>query len=125
MTGDKILIAEKSTFMRIMLKTLLEKLGFEVLGMAKDGEDALAKYHDLKPDIMLVDVELDGIDGIEVTREIAAGDSAAVILMLLAESSETPELIVEAVRAGAKGYIRKPLSEGEIEKRISGALEQS
>ena len=125
MKGEKILIAEKSTFMRIMLKTLLEKLGFEVLGMAKDGKDALAKYHNLKPDIMLVDVELDGIDGIEVTRAIAAVDPAAVILLLIDESPETPELIVEAVRAGAKGYIQKPLSEDEIEKRISGALERS
>ena len=125
MKGEKILIAEKSTFMRIMLKTFLEKLEFEVLGMAKDGEEALAKYHDLKPDIVLVDVALDEIDGIEVTRQIAAEDPKTVIIMLIVESPETPEIIVEAVRAGAKGYIRKPLSEGEIEKRISGALEQS
>ncbi|MBN1455770.1 MAG: response regulator [Methanomicrobia archaeon] len=125
MKGERVLIAEKSTFMRIMLKTLLEKLGFEVLGMAKDGKDALTKYYDLKPDIMLVDVELDGIDGIEVTRQIAAGNPAAVIIMLIVESPDTPEVIVEAVRAGAKGYIRKPLSEGEIEKRISSALERS
>jgi len=125
MKHEKILIAEKSTFMRIMLKTVLEKLGFEILGMAKDGEDALAKYHDLKPDIMLVDVDLDGVDGIEVTRQISAGDPAAVIILLVAECPDTPEIIVEAVRAGAKGYIRKPLSEGEIEKRISGALERT
>jgi two-component system chemotaxis response regulator CheY len=125
MKGEKILIAEKSTFMRIMLKTLVEKLGFEILGMAKDGEDALAKYHDLKPDIMLVDVDLDGIDGIEVTRQIAAGDPAAMLIMLVVEGPDTPEIIVEAVRAGAKGYIRKPLSEGEVEKRISSALERT
>jgi two-component system chemotaxis response regulator CheY len=86
------------------------KLGFEVLGMAKDDKDALAKYHDLKPDIMLVDIELDGIAGIEVTREIAASDPAAAILMLIVESPETPEIIVEAVRAEAKGYIRKPFA---------------
>lgn len=125
MKREKVLVAERSTFMRIMVTTALEKLGFEVLGTAKDGEDAVAKYKELKPDITLLDIGLDGLDGIEVTRKIVQEDPAAVVIMLIMESTDIPDIIVEAVRAGAKGYIKKPLSEAEIEKRISGALERS
>jgi two-component system chemotaxis response regulator CheY len=125
MKREKVLVAERSTFMRIMVTTALEKLGFEVLGTAKDGEDAVAKYKELKPDITLLDIGLDGLDGIEVTRKIVQDDPAAVVIMLIMESTDIPDIIVEAVRAGAKGYIKKPLSEAEIEKRISGALERS
>jgi len=125
MKREKVLVAERSTFMRIMVTTALEKLGFEVLGTAKDGEDAVAKYMELKPDITLLDIGLDGLDGIEVTRKIVQEDPAAVVIMLIMESTDIPDIIVEAVRAGAKGYIKKPLSEAEIEKRISGALERS
>jgi two-component system chemotaxis response regulator CheY len=125
MKREKVLVAERSTFMRIMVTTALEKLGFEVLGTAKDGEDAVAKYMELKPDITLLDIGLDGLDGIEVTRKIVQEDPAAVVIMLIMESTDIPDIIVEAVRAGAKGYIKKPLSEAEIEKRISGALGRS
>jgi two-component system chemotaxis response regulator CheY len=125
MKREKVLVAERSTFMRIMVTTALEKLGFEVLGTAKDGEDAVAKYMELKPDIVLVDIGLDSVDGIEVTRRIVQDDPAAVVIMLIMESTDIPDIIVEAVRAGAKGYIKKPLSEAEIEKRISGALGRS
>lgn len=122
MKREKILIAEKSTFMRVMLTTALGKLGFDVLGSAKDGEDAVAKYKELKPDVVLVDIALDGIDGIEVTRRIVNEDPAAVVIMLIVDSLDIPDIIVEAVRAGAKGYMKKPISEEEIEKRIGGAL---
>jgi len=125
MTREKVVVAEGSTFCRVMLTSALEKLDFKVLGMAKDGEDAVAKYRALKPDIILVDVALGGLDGIEVTRRIVKEEPSAVVIMLIDESADMPELIVEAVRAGAKGYLRKPLTESEIGKRISGALQRS
>jgi two-component system chemotaxis response regulator CheY len=125
MTGEKIVVAEGSTFCRIMLTTALEKLGFKVLGTAKDGEDAVAKYRSLKPDLILVDVALGGLDGIEVTQRIIKEEQSAVVIMLIDESADVQELIVEAVRAGAKGYLRKPLAESEITKRISSALRRS
>jgi two-component system chemotaxis response regulator CheY len=125
MTREKIVVAEGSTFCRVMLTSALEKLDFKVIGMAKDGEDAVAKYRALKPDIMLVDIALGGLDGIEVTRRIVKEEPSAVVIMLIDESADMPELIVEAVRAGAKGYLRKPLTESEIGKRIFGALRRS
>jgi two-component system chemotaxis response regulator CheY len=118
MKTAKILVAENSAFMSLMLTTALKKLGFEVLGTAKDGKDAVVKYRELKPDVALVDTALNGMNGIEATRRIVNEDPSAVVIMLVTESSDSPETIVEAVRAGARGYIKKPLSEADIEKSI-------
>lgn len=108
--------------MRIMLTTALENLGFEVVGAVKNGMEAVDKYMELKPDIVLVDPALDGTDGIEVTRTIVNENPSAAVIMLIAEATDIPAIIVEAVRAGASGYMRKPLSADEIEKSIESAL---
>ncbi len=107
--------------MRIMLETALNRLGFEVVGTAKDGAKAVDSYRELKPDIVLVDVSLPGTDGIEVTRIISNENPSAVVIMLIGESADNSHIIVDAVKAGASGYMRKPLSTEEIESCIKGA----
>ncbi len=121
MESQRVLIAAGSTFMRIMLETALKRLGFEVVGTAKDGAKAVASYKELKPDILLVDVSLPGTDGIEVTRIISNENPSAVVIMLIDESTDNPTIIVDAVRAGASGYMRKPISAEEIESSIQSA----
>ena len=118
----KVLIADGSTFMRIVLKTSLTALDFDVVGTAKDGMEAVDKYMELKPDIVLVDVALQGMDGIEVTRTITNDSPSAAVILLISESMDIPDLIVEGVRAGATAYMRKPLSEEEIKRSVDGAL---
>ncbi len=107
--------------MRIMLETALNRLGFEVVGTAKDGAKAVDSYRELKPDIVLVDVSLPGTDGIEVTRIISNENPSAVVIMLIGEPKDNPEIMVDAVRAGASGYMRKPISAEEIESSIQSA----
>ncbi len=107
--------------MRIMLETTLKKLGFEVVGTAKDGVKAVDSYRELKPDIVLVDVSLPETDGIEVTRTISNENPSAVVIMLIGESADNSHMIVDAVKAGASGYMRKPLSAEEIESSIQNA----
>ena len=121
MESQRVLIAAGSTFMRIMLETALNRLGFEVVGTAKDGTEALASYKELKPDIVLVDVPLPGTDSIEVMRIISNENPSAVVIMLIDESTDNPNRIVDAVRAGASGYMRKPISAEEIESSIQSA----
>lgn len=121
MKSQKVLIAAGSTFMRIMLETALKKLGFEVVGTVKDGRGAVASYNELKPDILLVDVALPGTDGIEVTRIISNANPSAVVIMLIDESTDKSDMLVDAVRAGASGYMRKPISAEEIESSIQKA----
>lgn len=125
MKKQKVLIADGSTFMRIMLTTALETLDFEVVGTAKNGMEAVDKYMELKPDIVLVDVALQVMDGIEVTRTIANQNPSAAVIMLIAESADNPDIIVESVRAGASGYMRKPVSAEEIEKSVESALKRA
>lgn len=123
--GMRVLIADSSPFIVIMLTTVLEKLGFEVVGTAKDGKEAIDKYMKLKPDVMLVDAELKDLEGIEATRIIETENSSSIVILMVAESSDTPDLIVKAVKAGIKGYLRKPFSAEEVEARIGGVLKKS
>ena len=118
MNKTKILLADSSTFTRILLTNALETLGFDIAAIAKDGEEALEKFAQYNPDITLVDIALKGIDGIEVVREIATGNPSAAVALLIPEDMDDPDVIVEAVRAGAKAYIKKPLSGEEIVKRL-------
>ncbi len=120
----QVLIAEGSTFMSIMLTAALEKLNYEVIGTSKDGNDAIEKYRELKPDIVLVDPGLKEKDGIEVTSIITKENPAAVVIMLLTGTEADPDIIVESVRAGAKGYMRKPVTEAEIKSRLESALKR-
>jgi len=119
MENIKILLADSSAFTRILLANALDTLGFDVAAIAKDGEEALEKFAQYNPDITLVDLALKGIDGIEVMREISTNNPSAAVALLIPEDMEDPDVIVEAVRAGAKAYIKKPISGEEIVKRLS------
>ena len=125
LNGRKVLIAERSAFMRVMLTVALNKVGFHVLGSAKDGKEAVDKYRALKPDIVLVDHDLERMTGIEVVRTIMAEEPAAVVLMVFEKTADVQDTIVDAVRAGAKGYLQKPLSVTELVERITGAIQRS
>ena len=125
MESQRVLIAAGSTFMRIMLETALNRLGFEVVGTAKDGAKAVDSYRELKPDIVLVDVSLPGTGGIEVTRIISNENPSAVVIMLISESADNSHMIVDAVKAGASGYMRKPLSAEEIGTSLETAMKKS
>jgi len=114
----KILLADSSTFTRILLTNALDTLGFDIVAVAKDGGEALDKFTQCNPDIALIDLALKGIDGIEVVRELTTSNPSAAVALLIPEDMDDPDVIVEAVRAGAKAYIKKPLSGEEIVKRL-------
>jgi len=118
----KILLADSSTFTRILLANALETLGFEVVAVAKDGREALDKYAQHSPDIALIDLKLEGIDGIDVIRALTTDNPSAAVALLMPENMDDPDVIVEAVRAGAKAYIKKPTSGEEIKERLTKLL---
>jgi len=122
MEKTKILLADSSTFTRIILANALETLGFEVVAVAKDGREALDKFTQLRPDIALIDLALEGIDGIDVIRALTTDDPSAAVALLIPENMDDPDVIVEAVRAGAKAYIKKPLSGEELKRRLARLL---
>ena len=120
----RVLIAEGATFTRIMLAMALEKTNFEVAGEAKDGVEAVDKCKELKPDVMLVDVALNEKDGIAVTREVVKENPSVIVIMLITEGVDPSRLVVEAVRAGAAGYIKKPLTVKGVETSIRDVLKK-
>ena len=118
----KILLADSSTFTRILFSNALEALGFEVVAIAKDGREALDKFTQHSPDIALIDLALEGMDGVSVIRALTTSDPSAAVALLIPEDMDDPDVIVEAVRAGAKAYIKKPTSGEEIKGRLARLL---
>jgi len=115
----KVLLADSSTFTRILLSNAMETLGFEVVAVAKNGVEALEKFAQYSPDITLIDLKLDGTGGIDVVRALTKDNPSAAVAMLMPEDIDDPDIIVEAVRAGAKAYMKKPTSGEELKGRLT------
>ena len=122
MEKTKILLADSSTFTRIILASALETLGFEIAAVAKDGREVLDKFTQYSPDITLIDLKLEGMDGIDVVRALTAQNPSAAIALLIPENMDNPDIIVEAVRAGATSYIKKPTSGEEVKIRLANLI---
>jgi len=124
MEKTKILLADSSTFTRILLANALGTLGFEVVAVAKNGIEALEKFAQYRPDIALIDLKLDGIGGIDVVRALTKDNPSAAVALLMPDNIDDPDVIVEAVRAGAKSYIKKPTSGEEMKERLNKLLKR-
>jgi len=112
----RVLLVDDSTYIRTVLGSIIVDAGFEVVGEAADGEEAIRKYMDLKPDIVLMDVIMEPMDGMAATEAILDKDPAARILMVTV--LETKEILMDLIKIGAKGYITKPFSKEEIAEKI-------
>ncbi len=112
----RVLIVDDAVFMRMQIQSMLENNGFEVIGHAGSGDEAMEQYMSLKPDIITLDITMPGKDGIQVLKEIRAIDKDISIVILSAQSGE--ESIVEAVREGVNDFIVKPVTEEELMKVI-------
>ncbi len=122
MEALKVLIGDGSLFMRIMLTTTLESLGLKVVATAKDSQEVVDKYLELKPHIVLLDLAIADVNDFATIRAIGHDNPSAAIILLIPEQLDIPDVIVDAVRAGAKGYMRKPISPEELKARIGSAL---
>lgn len=112
----KVLVVDDAAFMRLTLKTMLEKNGFEVIGEASNGSKAIEMYKELNPELVTMDITMPDMDGIEALDQIIKFDSNAKIIMLSAMGQETR--IKEAVLKGAKGFIVKPFKEDYLIKAL-------
>jgi two-component system, response regulator PdtaR len=107
----RILVAEDETIIRLDLKDLLERAGFEVVAEAKDGEEAVALARSAQPDLALMDVKMPRLDGIEAARRILE-ERPIPIVMLTAYGQQ--ELVARAAEAGVFGYLVKPFREQDL-----------
>ena len=108
----RVLITDDAVFMRLALKTMLEKNGFDVVGEAENGLISIEKYKILRPDIVTLDITMPVMTGIEALKEIKAFDKNARIIMISAMGQE--KTVREAVISGAIGFIIKPFIEETI-----------
>ncbi len=124
MAKTRIMIVDNSLFMRIMISNVLQRLEFETAATAKDGREALDKYFELKPDIILMDLVVAELDDFAVVRAILNQDSSAMIILMIPECLDEPDVIVDAVRAGINGYIKEPVSPDKLEALLGKTLRQ-
>jgi AmiR/NasT family two-component response regulator len=115
----RVLVCEDEGLTALRLQTSLKKLGYEVVGEARDGEEAVALAERLQPDAILMDVRMPRLDGISATEQIMRKRPTAIV-MITAYSER--ELVEAALRAGASGYLVKPVSDDQIEPALKVAL---
>lgn len=119
----KIMIVDDSLVIRINLRKLFEKNGYEVVAEAVNGQDAIEKYLQFRPDVVTMDITMPVMDGIEALEHIKKADSNACIVMISALGQEIK--IIEAIKKGARHYIVKPFKEEDIIKKINFILADS
>ncbi len=115
-----ILIVDDAAFMRMMLKDILTKNGLTVCGEACDGEDALAKYKELQPDVVTLDITMPNKDGLQALKDIRAVDSNAKCIMCSAMGQQA--MVVEAIQNGAKDFIVKPFQAERVLESVKKVL---
>ncbi len=118
--GKSILVVDDAAFMRMMIKEILTKNGFDVVGEAGDGSVAIEKYKELKPDLVTMDITMPEVDGIAALKEIKKMDADAKIIMCSAMGQQT--MVIDAIQAGAKDFIVKPFQADRVIEAITKAL---
>ncbi|WP_112180853.1 MULTISPECIES: response regulator [Paraliobacillus] len=118
--AQKILIVDDAAFMRMMIKDILSKNGFEVVGEAQDGVQAVEKYKELTPDLVTMDITMPEKDGIAALKEIKEINPDAVVLMCSAMGQQA--MVIDAIQAGAKDFIVKPFQADRVIEAIQKAL---
>lgn len=118
--GKKILIVDDAVFMRMKLKDILEKNGFEVVAEAQNGAEAIEKFKAEKPDLVTMDITMPEMDGVEALKEIKKIDSNAKVIMCSAMGQQT--MVMEAIQAGALDFIVKPFDNERVIQSINKVI---
>lgn len=116
----KILIVDDAAFMRMMIKNIITKAGYEVAGEAENGEQAVQLYFELKPDLVTMDITMPDMDGIEAVKAIMKKAPDAKIIICSAMGQQA--MVMEAIQAGAKDFIVKPFKPDRILQAIERVL---
>lgn len=110
--AKNILICDDAAFMRMMIKDILTKNGYNIAGEAENGVKAVEKYAELKPDLVLMDITMPEMDGIEALKKIKESDANASIIMCSAMGQQA--MVIESIQSGAKDFIVKPFQADRV-----------
>ncbi|MDO4800178.1 MAG: response regulator [Bacillota bacterium] len=115
-----IMVVDDAAFMRMMIKDVLTKNGFEIVGEAENGQKAIEKYKELRPELVIMDITMPEVDGIQAVKEIKAFDPAAKVIMCSAMGQQA--MVIESIQAGAKDFIVKPFQADRVIEAVKKVL---
>ena len=118
--NQTVLVCDDAIFMRTMITDILTQAGYDVIGEAETGAQAVEKYRQLKPDLVTMDIVMPDMGGIEAVREICKDSREAKILMCSAMGQQA--LVVEAIQAGAKDFVVKPFQPSRVLEAVQRLL---
>ncbi|MBB4638517.1 response regulator [Longimicrobium terrae] len=118
--SQTVLICDDAIFMRTMIGDILSQAGFQIVGEAETGVQAVDKYRALQPDLVTMDIVMPDMGGIDAVREIMKDDPSAKILMCSAMGQQA--LVIEAIQAGAKDFVVKPFQPSRVLEAVQRVL---
>jgi len=117
--GTRILVVDDAAFMRMMIKDILTKNGYEIVGEAENGLRAIEKFQELRPDLITMDITMPEMDGISAVKEIRKIDPGAKVIMCSAMGQQS--MVIEAIQSGARDFIVKPFQPDRVLEAIRKA----
>lgn len=114
--AKNVLICDDAAFMRMMIKDILTKNGYNVAGEAENGLRAVEKYNEVKPDLVMMDITMPEMDGIQALKKIKEMDPGATVIMCSAMGQQA--MVIEAIQSGAKDFIVKPFQADRVLEAI-------
>ena len=119
--AKSILICDDAAFMRMMIKDILVKNGYNIAGEAENGLRAVEKYNETKPDLVLMDITMPEMDGIQALKKIKAADPNASVVMCSAMGQQA--MVIESIQSGARDFIVKPFQTDRVIEAVKKAVE--
>lgn len=116
----KILVVDDAAFMRMMIKDILVKNGYDVVGEASNGAEAVVRFRELEPDLVTMDITMPEMDGITALREIKKTHPQARVVMCSAMGQQA--MVLEAIQAGARDFVVKPFQADRVLDAVKKAL---
>ncbi|HWR40416.1 MAG TPA: response regulator [Patescibacteria group bacterium] len=118
--ATRVLIVDDAAFMRMMIKDILGKNGYEIVGEAENGLKAVERWQELRPDLTTMDITMPEMDGITAVKEIKKIDAAAKIIMCSAMGQQA--MVIEAIQSGARDFIVKPFQPDRVLEAVRKAV---
>ena len=118
--AKRVLICDDAAFMRMMIKDILTKNGYEIAGEAENGMKAIEKYNETSPDLVMMDITMPEMDGIQALKKIKEGDPSANVIMCSAMGQQA--MVIESIQAGAKDFIVKPFAADRVLEAVRKAV---
>ena len=119
--AKNIMICDDAAFMRMMIKDILTKNGYNVVGEAENGLKAVEKYQETKPDLVLMDITMPEMDGIQALKKIKQADPNASVVMCSAMGQQA--MVIESIQSGARDFIVKPFQPDRVLEAVKKAVE--